>query len=134
MSPRRFVRRVLAVDRLDRLISIYPSLPTAVAARTPRGGPVALTGAGVMADIARHLQTAYRDADVGLLASLLHPHVQWTGLCRNREQVLDWYRGLLVGGTVATIPAWKSTARPSCSALNRPGCGRAGQRLQPTAA
>jgi ankyrin repeat protein len=60
-------------------------------------------GAGVMADIARHLEAAYRDADLGLLGSLLHPLVQWTGLCGNREQVLDWYQGLLAGGTVATV-------------------------------
>jgi ankyrin repeat protein len=60
-------------------------------------------GAGVMADIARHLQAAYRDRDFGLLGSLLHPQVQWTGLCSNREQVLDWYRGLLSDGTMATV-------------------------------
>ena len=60
-------------------------------------------GAGVMGDIARHLDAAYRDGDLGLLGSLLHPQVQWTGLCSNREQVLDWYRGLLAGGTVATV-------------------------------
>jgi hypothetical protein len=63
-------------------------------------GPV---GAGVMADIARHLETAYRDQDLGLLGSLLHPQVQWTGLCRDREQVLDWYRGLIAAGNVATV-------------------------------
>jgi hypothetical protein len=63
-------------------------------------GPV---GSGVMADIARHLQAAYRDQDLGLLGSLLHPQVQWTGLCENREQVLDWYRGLTAAGTVATV-------------------------------
>ncbi|MGO8958246.1 MAG: ankyrin repeat domain-containing protein [Streptosporangiaceae bacterium] len=60
-------------------------------------------GAGVMADIARHLEAAYRDEDLGLLGSLLHPQVQWTGLCSNSEQVLDWYRALLADGTVATV-------------------------------
>jgi ankyrin repeat protein len=60
-------------------------------------------GAGVMADIARHLETAYRNRDLGLLGSLLHPDVQWTGLCTNSEQVLDWYRGLIADGTVADV-------------------------------
>ena len=63
-------------------------------------GPI---GDGVMADIALHLEAAYRDQDLGLLASLLHSQVQWTGLCRNRDQVLDWYRGLLADGIVASV-------------------------------
>jgi ankyrin repeat protein len=63
-------------------------------------GPI---GTGLMAEMARHLQAAYRDGDLGLLGSLLHPQVQWTGLCRNSEQVLDWYRGLMADGTVATV-------------------------------
>ncbi|HEY2640365.1 MAG TPA: ankyrin repeat domain-containing protein [Streptosporangiaceae bacterium] len=68
--------------------------------------PVAVPGppmTGVMADVARHLEAAYRDRDLGLLGSLLHPQVQWTGLCSNRAQVLDWYRGLLADSTVATV-------------------------------
>ncbi|HEX9527450.1 MAG TPA: hypothetical protein VF951_08125 [Streptosporangiaceae bacterium] len=60
-------------------------------------------GTGVMADMARHLEAAYRDRDLDLLASLLHPQVSWTGICRNSEQVLDWYRGLLSDGTMATV-------------------------------
>jgi hypothetical protein len=60
-------------------------------------------GSGVMADIARHLEAAYRDRDLDLLASLLHPEVHWTGLCRDRAQVIDWYRGLLADGTMATV-------------------------------
>jgi ankyrin repeat protein len=60
-------------------------------------------GTGVMADIARHLEAAYRDRDLDLLASLLHPQVSWTGICRNSQQVLDWYRGLLADGTLATV-------------------------------
>jgi Ankyrin repeats (many copies) len=59
--------------------------------------------AGVMAHIAQHLEAAYRDQDLSLLASVLHPQVQWTGLCRDRQQVLDWYRGLLAAGTMATV-------------------------------
>jgi ankyrin repeat protein len=60
-------------------------------------------GTGVMADMARHLEAAYQDRDLDLLASLLHPQVSWTGICRNSEQVLDWYRGLLADGTMATV-------------------------------
>ena len=60
-------------------------------------------GSGVMEDIARHLEAAYRDEDLELLGSLLHPDVTWTGLCHNRAQVLDWYRGFQADGTVATV-------------------------------
>jgi Ankyrin repeats (many copies)/Ankyrin repeat len=68
------------------------------------GSPGSL-GVGVMAELARHLETAYRDLDLDLdlLGSLLHPEVRWTGLCRDRAQVLDWYRGLIAEGTVATV-------------------------------
>jgi Ankyrin repeats (many copies) len=65
--------------------------------------PPGSAGSGVIADIARHLEAAYRDQDLALLGSLLHPQVQWTGLCGNREQVLDWYRALRADGTVATV-------------------------------
>jgi ketosteroid isomerase-like protein len=60
-------------------------------------------GTGVMADIARHLEAAYGDLDVELLGSFLHPQVRWTGACSNREQVLDWYRGLLADGIQSTV-------------------------------
>lgn len=60
-------------------------------------------GTGVMADMAQHLEAAYRARDLDLLASLLHPQVNWTGICRNSEQVLDWYRGLLADGTMPTV-------------------------------
>ena len=60
-------------------------------------------GTGVMDDIARHLEAAYRDRDLDLLGSLLHPQVRWTGLCHNRAQVLDWYRGLVADGTIAAV-------------------------------
>ncbi|MBO0692427.1 MAG: ankyrin repeat domain-containing protein, partial [Acidimicrobiaceae bacterium] len=60
-------------------------------------------GTGVMAEVARHLEAAYRDEDLDLLGSLLHPDVTWTGLCHNSAQVLDWYRGFQAEGTVATI-------------------------------
>jgi ketosteroid isomerase-like protein len=60
-------------------------------------------GSGVMAEVARHLEAAYRDEDLDLLGSLLHPEVTWTGLCHNKAQVLDWYRGFQAEGTVATV-------------------------------
>jgi ankyrin repeat protein len=60
-------------------------------------------GDSVMAEIARHLETAFRDRDLDLLGSLLHPQARWTGLCEDRAQVLDWYRALLAEGTVATV-------------------------------
>ena len=60
-------------------------------------------GTGVMADIARHLEAAYRDLDLGLLGSLLHPQVHWTGVCSNSAQVIDWYRGVLADGTMPTV-------------------------------
>ena len=64
-------------------------------------------GTGVMADIARHLETAFRDKDVSLLGTLLHPQVHWTGLCTSSDQVLDWYRALVAAGTpaVSAYPA-----------------------------
>jgi ankyrin repeat protein len=55
-------------------------------------------GTGVMADIAHHLETAYRDSDLDLLGSLLHPQVDWTGVCNGNGEVLDWYRNLLADG------------------------------------
>jgi ankyrin repeat protein len=65
--------------------------------------PVQSLGTGVMADIARHLETAAGDLDLDLLGSLLHPDVRWTGLCRDRAQVLDWYRAVLAEGIEASV-------------------------------
>jgi ankyrin repeat protein len=59
-------------------------------------------GAGVMADIARHLEAAYEDEDLDLLGSLIHADVTWSG-CSNRAQVLDWYRGFQAEGTVVLV-------------------------------
>jgi ankyrin repeat protein len=79
---------------------------------TPDGSPEAegdeetempgATGTGVMADIARHLETACRDLDLELFASLLHPQVHWAQ-CSNSDEVLDWYRRLLTAGTRPAI-------------------------------
>lgn len=52
--------------------------------------------------VALQLEAAYRSRDMDLLASLLHPNVHWTGVCTNREQVLEWYRGL-AANTLASI-------------------------------
>jgi ankyrin repeat protein len=60
-------------------------------------------GTGVMGDIARHLEAAYRSLDLELLGSLLHPDVRWSGECSTSAQVLDWYRRLLADGTRATV-------------------------------
>jgi ankyrin repeat protein len=61
------------------------------------------TGTGVMADIARHLEAAYRNLDLELLGSLLHPQAQWSGLCNTSAQILDWYRQGLADGTRPTV-------------------------------
>jgi ankyrin repeat protein len=63
-------------------------------------GPI---GHGVMADIARHLEAAFRDKDLSLLGTLLHPQVHWTGLCTSSDQVLDWYRALAAAGNEADV-------------------------------
>jgi ankyrin repeat protein len=60
-------------------------------------------GTGIMADVAHHLEAAYRHLDLELLGSLLHPQVQWTGLCHTSAQVLDWYRQILADGTRTTV-------------------------------
>jgi len=59
--------------------------------------------AGIMTDIARHLEAAYGDGDLDLLGSLLHPDVHWTGACHNSTEVIAWYRRLLADGTTCTV-------------------------------
>jgi ankyrin repeat protein len=90
------------ITGLLRRYGITPDEPADQQPDTQADAPGSV-GTGVMADIARHLEAAYREADLSVLASLLHPRVRWTGLCTSREQVLDWYRGLLADGTMATI-------------------------------
>ena len=68
-----------------------------------RGEAPGSLGTGVMAEIARHLETVCRDLDLDLLGSLLHPEVRWTGLCNDRTQVLDWYRAVLAEGIEASV-------------------------------
>jgi ankyrin repeat protein len=59
-------------------------------------------GTGVMAEIARHLDDAYRNLDLDLLGSLLHPEVHWAQ-CHSSGEVLDWYRSFLADGTTPTV-------------------------------
>jgi len=68
-----------------------------------RSGAPGSLGTGVMAEIARQLETVSRDLDLDLLGSLLHPQVRWTGLCHDRTQVLDWYRAMLAEGIEASV-------------------------------
>jgi len=68
-----------------------------------RSEPAGSLGTGVMAEIARQLETAAQDVDLDLLGSLLHPEVRWTGLCKDRGQVLDWYRAVLAEGIEASV-------------------------------
>jgi ankyrin repeat protein len=60
-------------------------------------------GTGVMAEMAHHLEAAFRDLDLELLGSLLNPAVRWTGLCNTSAQVLDWYRQGLADGTRPSV-------------------------------
>lgn len=87
---------------LVRLYGIAPEEPLPEPPDAPEDATMP-TGSGVMAEVADHLAAAYRDGDLDLLASLLHPEACWTGLCRNRGEVLDWHRTLLSQGTVATV-------------------------------
>jgi hypothetical protein len=65
--------------------------------------PPLAPGTGVIADIARHLEAAYRNLDLELLGSLLHPDVRWSGQCSTSAEVLAWYRRLLADGTRASL-------------------------------
>jgi SnoaL-like domain len=57
----------------------------------------------MMTDIARHLEAAYRNLDLELLGSLLHPDVRWSGQCSTSAEVLAWYRRLLADGMQASL-------------------------------
>jgi ankyrin repeat protein len=66
-------------------------------------GPTASIGTGEMAELALHLEAAYRDLDLEVLGSLLHPQVQWTGVCTSSGEVISWFRNLLAEGLRATV-------------------------------
>lgn len=84
-----------------RHYGITPDRPPEQARDDESEVPASL-GTGVMAEIARHLETACRDLDLELLASLLHPQVRWAQ-CGSSDEVLDWYRRLVDAGTTATV-------------------------------
>ena len=86
-----------------RHYGIAPDEPTQSEGPDEQTGAPGSVGTGVMAEVARHLEAAFREEDLDLLGSLLHPEVTWTGLCHNSAQVLDWYRGFQAEGTVATV-------------------------------
>jgi ankyrin repeat protein len=92
-------------EEIIGLLQRYGVTPDKPADHQPDGQTLepGAVGTGVMGDIARHLEAAYRGQDLVLLGSLLHPQVRWTGACTNSEQVLDWYRGLIADGTVASV-------------------------------
>ncbi len=91
-------------EEVSDLLRHYGITPNEGAEPDPHeDGPPPALGTGVMADVARHLDAAYRGLDLELLGSLLHPQVQWTGVCTNSGEVLDWLRSLLADGTRATV-------------------------------
>jgi Ankyrin repeats (3 copies)/SnoaL-like domain len=85
------------------LVRVYGITADEPAEPSPADDSDASLSVGVMVDMARHLEAAYRDGDLDLLGSLLHPQVRWTGDCTNREQVLDWYGRLQADGILASI-------------------------------
>jgi ankyrin repeat protein len=60
-------------------------------------------GEDILSDIARHLAAVCEDRDLDLLDPLLHPDVQWTGLCHTKADVLAWFRHALADGTTPTL-------------------------------
>lgn len=92
-------------EEVAEVLRAYHITPDEVAARPPDDEtemPGSI-GVGPMAEVARHLEAAYRDSDLELLGSLLHPDVHWTGLCHNKSEVLDWYRGFQAEGAVVAV-------------------------------
>lgn len=55
--------------------------------------------------IADRVRAALSAADPAALAALLHPDAHWGESCRNRDEVLAWYRGLLDQGVRFTVRA-----------------------------
>ncbi len=92
-------------EQIMDLVQRYGITPDEPAGHQPddQAGVPGSVGTGVMAGIARDLETAFRDKDFSLLGTLLHPQVHWTGLCASSAQVLDWYRALAAAGTEADV-------------------------------
>ncbi len=91
-----------AVAHLLHHYGITPDEPTAPLPSDEPEVPGSI-GTGVMAEMARHLEAAFRHLDLDLLGSLLDPQVHWSGNCTHRTQVLDWFRGLLAEGMRADV-------------------------------
>ena len=53
--------------------------------------------------IADRVRSALSSADPAELAALLHPDARWGESCRNRDEVLAWYQGLLDQGVRLTV-------------------------------
>jgi ankyrin repeat protein len=90
------------VAEVLRRSGITPDEPAPGQHRDDQAAMPSSIGTGPLAEVARHLEAAYRDSDIELLGSLLHPDVHWSG-CSNKAQVLDWYRGFQADGTIAAI-------------------------------
>jgi ankyrin repeat protein len=90
------------VTEVLRRSGIAPDEPARGQHRDDQAAMPGSIGTGPLAEVARHLEAAYRDSDIELLGSLLHPDVHWSG-CSNKAQVLDWYRGFQADGTIAAV-------------------------------
>lgn len=92
-------------EEVSNLLRAYGITPGDAPEPVPddEDGSAPSLGAGVMREVARHLEAAYRTLDLELLASLLHPQVHWTGVCTNRGEVVDWYRKLIAEGIQSTV-------------------------------
>ena len=55
--------------------------------------------------IADRVRAALESADPAAFAALLHPDARWGDSCRNRDEVLAWYQGLLDQGVRFTVRA-----------------------------
>ena len=91
------------VAEVLRNYGVAPDEPEKLEGPEEQTGAPGSVGIGVMAEIAHHLEAAFREEDLDLLGSLLHPNVTWTGLCHNSAEVIDWFRGFQAEGTVASV-------------------------------
>lgn len=53
--------------------------------------------------IADRIRAALSSPDPAAFAELLHPEAHWGESCRNRDEVLAWYQGLLDQGVRLTV-------------------------------
>lgn len=87
-----------------------------------------------MEELARQVRAAFESGDLAAFADLLHPDVQWgppddpTPPCRNRDQVLAWYRKGRESGTRAQVTEVVVTGDRLLVGLVVRGTGEARQR------